>query len=328
MVSILQVWIVEAAVVSGKIEVKISDDLGILILDNPEYNILSFEVIKELRKKFLELEADSRVRAIIFTAKPGSKIFSTGADAREIIKLSLSGDRRRAAKVLEELHAFFSRIENSQKPTIAAVEGRCLGGGFELALACQYRVASAHALFCLPEIDLGIIPGLGGTQRLARIASPQDALRTILRGRSRFLTGKEALERGVITEVAEGDFVKAVKDFAQRAIAKNLPIRTVILPGFLQVSDFVQNGELAELSKGKSQVAVNAAVKAINEGLRMSLADGLILEQKLFIECLFDRETRWRFRKMYLGKKWERAKAACKKIVGRIFGKNKSPTPR
>ena len=143
---------------------KKQDDIAVITLNRPPMNPLSKRVFKELGQAIDELREDTSVKAVILTGA-GEKAFAAGADVTEMLNLSIL-----------EMHEFClmsmetqSKLENLNKPTIAAIKGLALGGGCELAMACDFRLAADNARFGQPEINLGIIPGGGGTQRLPRL---------------------------------------------------------------------------------------------------------------------------------------------------------------
>lgn len=153
----------------------LSDRTGIITINRPgSYNAINNDVLTRIEEVLKKWEHDASVQTVIFTGT-GEKAFAAGADVTELSSLN----------PLEVLHTYpmaslFSRIEAFPKPTIAAVNGIALGGGFELALACDIRVASPQASFAFPELGLGIIPGAGGTQRLVEVAGRAVALHLIL----------------------------------------------------------------------------------------------------------------------------------------------------
>lgn len=140
-------------------------------------NALNFEVLEELERAFLHFKTTSEVRGILLTGA-GTKAFVAGADIAELADLN----ELRGAAASERGQGVFQMIEDSRKPVIAVVEGYALGGGAELAMACHLRVASKNAVFGLPEVTLGLIPGYGGTQRLAKLVGRARALEMIMTG--------------------------------------------------------------------------------------------------------------------------------------------------
>ena len=167
--------------------------VAIVTVNRPEVlNALSLEVQIDLATALDELRSDEQVGAVVFTGA-GDRAFAAGADIQRLRAYT------RETALASRMQRLFDEIETFEKPTIAAVNGFALGGGCELAMACDIRVASERARFGLPETGLGIIPGAGGTQRLARLAGVGIALDLILTGRT--LTAQEALAVGLVTRV-------------------------------------------------------------------------------------------------------------------------------
>ncbi|MGK9369838.1 enoyl-CoA hydratase/isomerase family protein [Melioribacter sp. Ez-97] len=170
-------------------------NIGIVKLNRPDkLNALNLRTLDELNKIFKMIEEDSSIMVVILTGA-GDKAFVAGADITEINKLS----RQEAEKFSRNGQEIFSRIENFDKPVIAAVNGYALGGGCELAMACHIRIASENARFGQPEINLGIIPGYGGTVRLREIAGKSKALEMILTGD--MIDADEAYRIGLVNKV-------------------------------------------------------------------------------------------------------------------------------
>jgi enoyl-CoA hydratase len=176
------------------------DENGLLILtfSRPEaLNALNRAILAELEHEVNEIYTNGRIRGAIFTGD-GEKAFIAGADIREISGL----DGKGALALSEYGQHLFRKIEDCPKPILAAINGFALGGGCELAMACHIRVAVEHAKLGQPEVNLGIIPGYGGTQRLARLAGHGKALELILTGD--LVTAKEALAMGLVNHVVPG----------------------------------------------------------------------------------------------------------------------------
>lgn len=208
-------------------------------------NALNAETMNELRETFLEMRKDDGVRGVVVTGE-GDRAFVAGADINEIVALDSEGARTFA---LRGQHVF-GLIEKIGKPVIAAVNGFALGGGCELALACTMRVASTNAVFGLPEVTLGVIPGYGGTQRLARLVGEGLASEIVMTGRK--VTADEALRIGLVNRVVE--------------------------PGALLDSC----RETLEQSYKAAPIAVRSALDAVHRGLGMTLEDGGAYEASLF----------------------------------------------
>lgn len=177
---------------------KTLEDNGLLILtfSRPEaLNALNAATLGELESNLDEIYSDSSIRGIILTGD-GDKSFIAGADIREIARL----DAKQAQELSEYGQGLFRRIETCPKPMLAAINGFALGGGCELAMACHLRIAVEHAKLGLPEVGLGVIPGYGGTQRLARLVGPGRALELILSGE--MIDAIEAHRIGLVNHTA------------------------------------------------------------------------------------------------------------------------------
>jgi enoyl-CoA hydratase len=223
--------------------------VAVVTINRPEkLNALNIQTMDEINNVIAELNEDITVSAIIFTGK-GDKAFVAGADIAELNMLDENTGKGFALKG----QAVFNNIENSGKPVIAAVNGYALGGGCELALACHIRLASENAIFGQPEINLGAIPGYGGTQRLTRLINPGRALEYILTGD--MINAQEALRTGLVNNVFSRD------ELLNKAI------------------------ELAEKIASKAPVAVKLAVKAVNMANETLQAGGLEQEAGLFALC-------------------------------------------
>lgn len=159
---------------------------------NPPMNVLSEQVIKELDEVFTELESDTKVVSIVLTGE-GENAFMAGADIKEFPERDIDSSM--------PVHPVFNKIENIPKPTIAVLNGFTLGGGLELALTCDLRIAENHAKIGLPEVLLGLLPGAGGTQRLPRLVGPAKAKEIMFTGKQ--LSAEEALEIGLVNNVVK-----------------------------------------------------------------------------------------------------------------------------
>ncbi len=223
----------------------IAHHIARITLHNLPANVLNLAVLNELEQSLREVEVDPYVRAVILTGS--GRFFCGGADIHELMHLNTThlGTEfsRRGQRV-------FDRIERCHKPVLAAINGTCVGGGLELALACHIRIASEGALLGLPEIKLGLIPGFGGTQRLPRVIGPSRAAEMILAGTS--ISADEALKIGLVSRV--------------------FPISQVL----------AQTEALAGLIASRGATAVQAALQAISGGLDIPLAEGLAREAELF----------------------------------------------
>ncbi|MBM4169304.1 MAG: enoyl-CoA hydratase [Ignavibacteria bacterium] len=208
-------------------------------------NALNAVTKVELREAFEAIADNPEISVVILTGI-GEKSFVAGTDIKELADL----DAKTGKVLAEGGQAVFSLIENLGKPVIAAVNGFALGGGCELALACHVRIASENAKFGQPEVNLGIIPGYGGTQRLTR------------------LVGKAKATEMILT----GDFIDA-----QEAYRIGLVNRVVPLPELIKTAE-----EMAQKISSKSQVAIRLSLTAINAADEVSLSEGLEREATLF----------------------------------------------
>jgi enoyl-CoA hydratase/carnithine racemase len=226
------------------VRVEIRDGIGTIRLERPPMNALNTQVQEELRAAATAATADAEVRAVIVYG--GEKVFAAGADIKEMADMSYVDMADRAADLSSALGA----IARIPKPVVAAVTGYALGGGCELALACDWRVVAEDAKLGQPEIKLGIIPGAGGTQRLARLVGPARAKDIIMSGR--MVDAQEALRIGLADRVAPADQVY------DEAVALVRPYLS-----------------------GPAQ-ALKAAKLAVDGGLDLDLASGLAWESQLF----------------------------------------------
>jgi enoyl-CoA hydratase len=226
--------------------IKKGDKLGWVIINRPDrLNALNSETIKELRAAFLSFRDDPEVRAVIFTGS-GEKAFVAGADISELAHLDFNQGKQYALEGQE----LTKIIESFKKPVIAAINGYALGGGTEIALACHIRIASENARMGQPEVKLGLIPGFGGTQRLARLVGKGKAMELILSGK--IIDSKEAHEIGLVNKVVPQNELLAT--------AENL------------ANEIIVNATLA----------IEYAIESINKGLDRTLDEGLLLEAEIF----------------------------------------------
>jgi enoyl-CoA hydratase len=208
-------------------------------------NALNGATLDELHRAVGDLTSDSAVRVLIVTGA-GEKSFVAGADIRELAAMSAADSREYA----RQGQRVFDAIEQMGKPVIAAINGFALGGGCELAMACTLRIAADRARLGQPEIGLGLIPGFGGTQRLARLVGRAAALELLLTGRQ--VDGAEALRLGLVHRVVPAADLMATA----RALASELA--------------------------AKPPVAMRYILESVHRGLDASLGDGQALEAALF----------------------------------------------
>jgi len=217
-----------------------------LTVDRPKVlNALNQQVFEELAACLSQLAADPEVGAVVVTGA-GDKAFVAGADIKELAQM----DPQTARALSARGQAVFRQIERFPKPVIAAVNGFALGGGCELALACHIRLAANSARFGLPEVKLGLIPGYGGTQRLARLVGKGRALELVLSGE--MISAERAYEMGLVNHLAPP---------------------TELLE---------ECQKLAGVILERGPLAVSHALEAVNAGMEMDQEDGERLESTLF----------------------------------------------
>jgi enoyl-CoA hydratase/carnithine racemase len=233
------------------VTLQVEDGVGTIRLDRPKMNAIDEQLHMEVRAAALQASTRADVRAVVLYG--GERVFAAGADIKAMSQLT------GASMVAwgRELTASFTAVARIPKPVIAAVTGYALGGGYELALCADFRILGTNAKIGQPEIQLGVIPGAGGTQRLARLVGPAKAKDLVFTGRH--VAATEALEMGLADAVVPDDEVYATAVAMARKFAAGPPL------------------------------ALAAAKRAIDEGLDGDLDTGLELESRLFAE-LFDTE--------------------------------------
>lgn len=198
------------------VTLEVADGVGTIRLNRPPMNVLNLQVQREFAEAARLADADPAVRAVVIYGGP--KVFAAGADVKEMVDWTAE----QAAHSSHDLHAAFNAVAAVGKPTIAAITGYALGGGLELALCCDLRIAGDNARVGLPEILLGIIPGAGGTQRLTRLVGPSRAKDLVLTGR--FVGAEEALAMGLLNRVVAPDDVYTVALDLAAKLAAGAPL--------------------------------------------------------------------------------------------------------
>ncbi|MGD8997303.1 MAG: enoyl-CoA hydratase-related protein [Anaerolineae bacterium] len=234
------------------IRTEIEDRVALLTIDHPPVNSFNKQVVSELDEAVDELLADDEVKAIVITGG-GTNAFVAGADIPEIKELleEPEGGYAESRAFIERGQGVNLKIETADKPVIAAVNGFCLGGGLELAMACHMRICSDRARLGQPEINLGLIPGWGGTQRLARIVGKGKALEMILTGD--MITAQEAYRIGLVNKVVPaGAILKEARGLARKIVSK-------------------------------SKFPIAATLAAVTKGLEVGIEEGLEVEKEQFV---------------------------------------------
>ncbi|MEM7434188.1 MAG: enoyl-CoA hydratase-related protein [Myxococcota bacterium] len=224
------------------------DDLPVLVtrdpmvatveFNNPPRNALGLALIDQLEAVVEEIAEDKTIRAMVLRGG-GGQHFSVGADIREFGR---AASERGIRPFIEQRHRLIRRIETMPKPVVCAIRGSCIGGGLEVALGCHFRVAATDAKIGLPEIDLGVVPAWGGTQRLTRAIGRARALEVMLLAKR--LTAQEAEAFGLVTEVCDPDALDERAATLALTLAKKAPIA---MAGVLEA--VVRGGE-EPLSRG------------------------------------------------------------------------------
>ena len=254
----------------------VEDGIGVITIDSPPVNALGIAVRRGLDTAFRAFAADPAVRAIVLIC--GGRTFFAGADITEF------------GKPLHEpgLLGVFEIIENGTKPVVAAIHGTALGGGFELALICHYRVAVPSAKVGLPEVNLGLLPGAGGTQRLPRIVGVEVALDLITSGRA--IGARQAQEFGIIDHLAEEGFLReGAIAFAKSVVSEHRPL--------VRIRD---RQDMVEAARGKPEIfaafrqkntqafrgfkAPDNIIKCIEAAVDLPFDQGIRRESELFQE--------------------------------------------
>jgi enoyl-CoA hydratase len=230
------------------------DDQGairVITINRPDQlNALNRVTIDELDRALSEAEADKSIRVLVITGS-GAKAFVAGADIKEFADFSVADGKALSADGHKKL---FTHVERMNKPVIAAVNGFALGGGLELAMSCHFRIASETAKLGLPEVGLGVIPGYGGTQRLAQLVGKGKAMEMILLGSGGMIPAEEALQWGLVNHVVPADQLLSTTLELAGKIARNSP------------------------------TALGAAIRAVNAGYEPGV-DGMQREIEEFGKC-------------------------------------------
>lgn len=228
------------------IQITVEENTALLKINRPPVNALGRQLLDELESAIDQFQKEPKVKVVII-ASAIQNVFIAGVDLKEMAQLQTPEEM---IQVIRRGQSVFDKIERSEKPVIAAIQGACVGGGQELVMACHLRIASDRTRFAQPEITLGIIPGFGGSQRLPRIVGPSRAAELILTGD--LITPQEAFRIGLVNRVvSDGALIKTAKEIAKKIARYSLP-------------------------------AIQASLRAITKGLDVPLAEGLKIEENEF----------------------------------------------
>ena len=229
------------------IDLTLGEAMAIVVINNPPVNALSIALMEELDGVIGKIHKTEKIKTVILTGH--GMVFVAGANIKEIAQIQ---NKEQGSSAALKGQAVIDKITKAEIPWIAAINGPCLGGGNELAIACHFRIAGDRAVFGQPEINLGLIPGFGGTQRLPRLIGTSRALMLLLTGDN--IPAQEAYTLGLVNKVVpQGEILKHAQDLAMRIA-----------------------------SRGK--LAIHKIMRAVRDGGRLSLDEALELEAQLFGE--------------------------------------------
>ncbi len=261
----------------GTVLYEVKDNVAILTVDNPPVNPLSDGVRNGLYESIVKAEEDSNIKGVVLTGK--GRAFIAGADISEF-----GGNVEGIS-----LNEVFRKLEFCEKPVVAAINGIALGGGLETALCCNYRIADANAFVGLPEVNLGLLPGGGGTQRLPRLTGPSEALKMMLSGSH--VPAKKALNMGIVDQISEN----VVEDSIE--FVKNVALETDIHPKVRDKNEkmieargnenVMLEAQAIAAKARKGQFAPGQIIKCVEAAINIDDFDeGLKKEGEYFLECL------------------------------------------
>ncbi|MCK5040841.1 MAG: enoyl-CoA hydratase/isomerase family protein, partial [Sphingomonadales bacterium] len=254
---------------------KDQNNIAIISVNNPPVNALSQAVRIGIKDNVAAADADNNIKAIILCCE--GRTFMAGADITEFGKPPLD----------PWLPEVVESIDKTSKPLIAAIHGTAFGGGLEVALGCNYRVAIASALVGTPEVKLGLLPGAGGTQRLPRVAELKTALDMVVSGNP--VKAEKALKAGIIDRIVDGDLLEGAIAFANELIAEgaSLPrisdnnVDTSAMP-----DDFFATYRKGIARRSRGYFAPEKCIQAVEAAINLPFNEGLKRERELFMECM------------------------------------------
>jgi len=251
--------------------------IGIVTVNNQPVNALSQAVRQGIQDCVNEGAADADVAAIVIIGE--GRTYMAGADITEFGKPPMD----------PSLHAVIETIEDTQKPVISAIHGTALGGGLETALACHYRCAIASAKVGLPEVNLGILPGAGGTQRLPRLVGVEKSLDMMTTGKP--IGAAEALANGVIDHMVDGDLLDGAVAYAEQVVAEGKPLVRVqdledkVAPARGN-DEIYENYRKSIARRTRGFFAPDQIIDCVKDAVNLPFADGLKMERERFVKCL------------------------------------------
>jgi 3-hydroxyacyl-CoA dehydrogenase len=264
--------------INASVDLRRDGDVAVVTADNPPVNALKHEVRAGLVEAMQQARDDAAAEAVVIAC--AGRTFFAGADITEFGKPPQA----------PSLHDVIAAIEAMPKPVVAALHGTALGGGFELALACHFRVAAPAARVGLPEVKLGLLPGAGGTQRLPRLVGPEKALQMIVTGEP--IGAAEARGDGIIDEIVEGNLTAAAIDFARRIVREERPLRLVRDREEKLIGEGFADAAEALTRRLRGREAPAACVEAVRNAIVLPFEEGLKRESELFRELVAGDQSR------------------------------------
>jgi 3-hydroxyacyl-CoA dehydrogenase/enoyl-CoA hydratase/carnithine racemase len=269
------------------LQIELKDGIAVFTMNNPPVNQLSQHFVLELAEAFIEANGDEKVKAIVLTGT--GKNFIAGADITQIKEVKTKDEL--LPKIRDNVR-FLNAIETGPKPVVAAINGNCLGGGLEIAMVCHYRVAAQGVNLGQPEVQIGLIPGAGGTQRLPRLVGLRYAMEMITTGKP--INAQVAYARGLLDEVVAPDqLVSAAINAANRFITGkiNIKLRTTRnrndrLPSAAEKRGMLELAKAMTAAQAKGYIAPFKAIEAFEKGLGYDIDADIETELDLFADCV------------------------------------------
>jgi 3-hydroxyacyl-CoA dehydrogenase len=254
--------------INASVDLRRDGEIAVVTVDNPPVNALKHEVRAGLAEALGQAHDDGALKAVVIAC--AGRTFFAGADITEFGRPPQT----------PSLHEVIAAIESMPKPVVAVLHGTALGGGFELALACHFRVAVPGARMGLPEVKLGLLPGAGGTQRLPRLVGPEKALQMIVTGEP--IGAAKARADGIIDEIVEGDLTMAAIDFTRRVVREGRPLRLVRDREEKLIGEGFADAAEALTRRLRGREAPVACVEAVRNAIVLPFDEGLGRESELF----------------------------------------------
>jgi len=267
------------------VQVSREGQIAVITINNPPVNALSTDVREGIGEAIENIVADPQVKAAVLIG--AGKTFVAGADIKEFAKIT--SEKPRESRFLQML----LKLEDCRKPVVAAIHGGAFGGGLELAMAAHYRVASPTAQVGQPEVNLGIIPGAGGTQRLPRLAGVAKAVEMCAQGSP--VKAEEALRWGIVDQLIDGDLCAGAVAFARQIAEKPAPKtreRNEKLGTPEQNAPLFAAARENARKRQRGMIAPPAAIDAVEAATTMPFEEGCAFEQKRFLECVLSEQSK------------------------------------